>query len=316
MSNTTGRAAFAAPAAFFGPAFFASALDQVGEVEAPVLVLHHARLEPREPAPRRRCTRRAAAASASRKRVPSRARRTAVLEPFSEKVTPATSAPRLGQKASLMSPFDAERAAGLLLGRGARCPPCSGWGRKSSQKPPRPQPRDTSRLPRPSSPYFRGLFIKSRPLICANPRLESGRAHPHFDKMQEETVQPQNEKSLEELLADAQAKHRAAARHHDARGGRRRERPQARPGRGRRGAEVCPRALRRGPAPGRGQPGGGAEDRRYQRRRAYAEAAAGPRSRNRASARSTPSRASASTRTATRRWPRSRRTPNRTPSSR
>ena len=37
-------------------------------------------------------------------------------EPFSEKVMPATSAPRLGQNASLMSPCKLERAAGLLLG--------------------------------------------------------------------------------------------------------------------------------------------------------------------------------------------------------
>jgi molecular chaperone GrpE len=38
-------------------------------------------------------------------------------------------------------------------------------------------------------------------------KLETALSRPHFDKMHEETVQPQgNEKSLEDLLADAQAK--------------------------------------------------------------------------------------------------------------
>jgi molecular chaperone GrpE len=40
----------------------------------------------------------------------------------------------------------------------------------------------------------------------ANKDLKGGCAIPMFDKMQEETVQPQNEKSLEELLAEAQAR--------------------------------------------------------------------------------------------------------------
>ena len=37
-------------------------------------------------------------------------------------------------------------------------------------------------------------------------RLETSPRRPQFDKMQEETVQPQQNKSLEELLAEAQAK--------------------------------------------------------------------------------------------------------------
>ena len=88
--------------------------------------------------------------------------------------------------------------------------------------------------------------------------------------------------------------------------GRRREHPQARPGRGRPRAQVRARALRRGPAAGAGQPGGARVKSRRRRAASSSPCARCCTALEKSSIREIdPPPARSSIRTATRRWPRS-----------
>ena len=90
-----------------------------------------------------------------------------------------------------------EGAAGLLLHQPLDLGPCSGSGRRSAAKTAAPAiARRAGRLAR-AAHISDGLFMKSIQYLCVafriavSKKLESRASHPQFDKMQEETVQPQ-----------------------------------------------------------------------------------------------------------------------------
>src|SRR5687767_261392 len=132
----------------------------------------------------------------------------------SDRLRPLTFAPRAGKNANSRSPASFRVRPVRSLARRSMSD-LYRFGLKVAAKMPAPMTARSSNPPIAQSTIFNGFNGLSR-MDVSQSRLEKPLTRPKFDRMQEETVQPPqfndgaenqgNGKSLEELLAEAQAK--------------------------------------------------------------------------------------------------------------